>query len=76
MSIYIVHVSEQLGACGQLRADHPVIRLIQQCLQNLPAKRPGIREVLRLLEEARTGAGDRGWEEVQAVQIQPWNQVR
>ena len=73
MSIYIVHVSEQLCACGQLRADHPVIRLI---LQNLPAKRPGIREVLRLLEEARTGAGDRGWEEVQAVQIQPWNQVR
>ena len=75
-SEYMLHVNEQLCACGQLRGDHPVIRLIQQCLHNLPAKRPGIHEVLRLLEGARAGARDNGWEEVQDGHIQPRNQVR
>ena len=55
---YMRYVNEQLHACGQLRGDHPFIRMIQQCLHNLPAKRPGIREVLHLLEEARDGVRD------------------
>ena len=42
---YVAGVNQQLRACGQLRGDHPLIRLIQQCLQNLPAVRPGIGEV-------------------------------
>ena len=67
-SEYMRHVNEQLRACGQLRGDHPLIWLIQQCLHNGPHKRPSIREVLRLLEEARAGARDSGWEEVQAAQ--------
>ncbi|CAI8046583.1 Probable tyrosine-protein kinase DDB_G0283397 [Geodia barretti] len=71
---YMRHVNGQLRACGQLRGDHPLIRLIQQCLHNGPHKRPSIREVLRLLEEARAGARDSGWEEVQAAQTQPRNQ--
>ncbi|CAI8024740.1 hypothetical protein GBAR_LOCUS14349, partial [Geodia barretti] len=54
-SQYMRYVNEQLRACGQLRGDHPLIRLIQQCLHNGPHKRPSIREVLRLLEEARAG---------------------
>ena len=57
-SEYMRYVNEQLHACGQLRGDHPLIRLIQQCLHNLPAKRPGIHEVLHLLEEARAGVRD------------------
>ena len=57
-SEYMRYVNEQLRACGQLRGDHPLIRLIQQCLHNLPAKRPSIREVLHLLEEARAGVRD------------------
>ena len=57
-SEYMQQVEQQLHACGQLRGDHPLIRLIQQCLHNLPAKRPGIREVLHLLEEARAGVRD------------------
>ena len=78
---YMRYVNEQLRACGQLRGDHPLIRLIQQCLHNLPAKRPGIREVLRLLEEARAGIGGEGSERnkrqlVQALHTQPRNQVR
>ena len=78
---YMQYVNEQLRACGQLRGDHPLIRLIQQCLHNLPAKRPGIREVLGLLEEARAGVGDEGSERnkrqlVRALQTQPRNQVR
>ena len=75
-SKYMRHVNEQLRACGQLRGDHPIIKLIQRCLHNLPAKRPGIREVLHLLQEARAGARDNGWEERQTSQTQPRNQVR
>ena len=41
-SEYIVNVNAQLQACGQLRGDHPLIRLIQQCLHNGPHKRPNI----------------------------------
>ena len=78
---YMRYVNEQLRACGQLRGDHPLIRLIQRCLHNLPAKRPGIREVLRLLEKAKAGVGDEGSERnkrelVRALQTQPRNQVR
>ena len=78
---YMANVITQLQACGQLRGDHPLIRLIQQCLQNLPAKRPGIREVLCLLEEARAGISDEESERnkrelVRALQNHPRNQVR
>ena len=80
-SVYMQDVNAQLRACGQLRGDHPLIRLIQQCLQNLPSRRPVIREVLRLLETARTGVRDAASERnkrelVQALQTQPRNQVR
>ena len=57
-SKYMRYVNKQLRACGQLRGDHPLIRLIQQSLQNKSSKRPGIREVLQLLEEARAGVRD------------------
>ncbi|CAI8027774.1 E3 ubiquitin-protein ligase TRIM71 [Geodia barretti] len=78
-SHYMRNVNEQLRACGQLRGDHPLIRLIQQCLHNLPAKRPGIGEVLRLLDEAIAGFRDEGSERnkrelVRALQTQPRNQ--
>ena len=74
---YMRDVNAQLRACGQLRGDHPLVRLIQQCLHNLPARRPGIREVLRLLEEARAGTREEEWQQVQvqALRIQPRNQV-
>ena len=80
-SEYMRSVNIKLRACGQLRADHPFIRLIQQCLQNLPAKRPVIHEVQHLLEEARACFGDRESERnrcdlIRALQTQPRNQVR
>ena len=79
-SEYMRYVNEQLRACGQLRGDHLLIRLIQQCLQNKSSKRPGIGEVLHLLEEARAGVrdgeGERNKRElVRALQTQPRNQV-
>ena len=77
-SKYMRYVNEQLRACGQLRGDHPLIRLIQQCLHNGPHKRPSIREVLHLLEEARAGVeeNERNKRElVRALQTQPRNQV-
>ena len=78
---YMAGVNQQLRACGQLRGDHPLIRLIQQCLHNGPHKRPSIREVLCLLEEARAGFRDGESERnrrdlVRALQTQPRNQVR
>ena len=80
-SKYMQNVNTQLRALGQLHGDHPLIQLIQQCLQNVPAKRPGIREVLGLIELARAGILDekseRNKEElVRALQNQPRNQVR
>ena len=71
---YMQYVSEQL--CVAAGGEHQLIQLIQQCLQNLPARRPGIREVLHLLEEARAGAKDNGWKGMQAAHIQPMSQVR
>ena len=80
-SVYMGYVNAQLHSCGQLRADHPLIQLIQQCLQNLPSKRPNIHEVLHLLEEGRSGVRDGASERnkrelVQALQTQTRNQVR
>ena len=80
-SEYMECVHDKLRACGQLRADRPFIRLIQQCLQNDPHKRPSILEVQCLLEEARACFGDRESERnrcglVRALQTQPRNQVR
>ena len=80
-SEYMRSVNTQLRACGQLHGDHPLIQLIQQCLHNRSSNRPNIREVLRLLEEARAGIRDeeseRNKEElVRALQNQPRNQVR
>ena len=81
-SEYMGCVNIKLRACGQLRADQPFIRLIQQCLQNLPAKRPAIHEVQRLLKEARSCFVDRESERnkrylVRALQTHsPRNQVR
>ena len=74
------NVNTQLRACGQLRGDHPLIRLIQKCLKNDPEERPGIGEVLHLLGEARAGIRDEESERnrqelVRALQTQPRNQV-
>ena len=79
-SRYIQNVNTQLRACGQLCGDHPLIRVIQQCLHNRPQKRPDIREVLGVLEETRAGVTDEESERnkvemVQALQNQPKNQV-
>ena len=80
-SEYMRNVNTQLRACDQLRGDHPLIRLIQQCLHNVPAKRPNISDVLDLLEEARAGIRDEESERnrvelVRALQHQSRNQVR
>ena len=78
---YMRKVNTQLLACGQFHGDHPLIRLIQQCLNNSARKRPNIVEVMGLLEDARAGIRDEESERnrvelVQALQSQPRNQVR
>ena len=79
-SEYMRYVNKQLRACGQLHVNHPLIQLIQQCLQNKLSKRPNICEVLHLLEEARASVGDGESERnkcelIRALQAQPRNQV-
>ena len=80
-SEYMKVVNIKLSACGQLCAHQPFNRLIQQCLQNLPVKRPVINEVQRLLEEARACFGDTEVERnrydlIRALQAQPSKQVQ
>ena len=47
---YVQDVKERLLDGGR---EHPLIRLIQQCLHNDPLKRPSARVLLHLLEEAK-----------------------
>ena len=80
-SDYMQSVTTQLHTCGQCHKDHPLIRLIQDCLHNDPDKRPNIYEVMRLLEEASAGITNEESEEnkeelVQAIQIHSRNHVR
>ena len=65
---------------SQLCKDHPLIQMIKRCLHNAPARRPGIREVLWLLEQARAEIRDEEsdmnkLELVRALHSQPRNQV-
>ena len=65
---------------GQLREKHPLLQMIEGCL-DFPEDRPSIREVLRLLEEARAEVRDEQTdmnklELLRALQTQPGNQVR
>ena len=80
-SEYMESVYEKLRIYGQVRDDHPYVRLIQGCLHNGPHNRPSVHEVQCLLEEARACFEDRGTEGnrrnmVRALQMQPRNQVR
>ena len=64
----------------QLREKHPLLQMIEGCL-NFPEDRPSIGEVLRLLEEARAEVRDEQTdmnklELLRALQTQPRNQVR
>ena len=65
---------------SQLRKDHPLLQMIKRCLHNAPARRPDIREVLRLLEQARVEIRDEESDMnklklVRALHSQPRNQV-
>lgn len=39
---------------SQLRRSHPLVKMIEQCLSNLPQARPSMEQVLVLLRQART----------------------
>ena len=43
---------------SQLRNGHPLIVMIQRCLKNLPQDRPAVRQVVELLDEAKTEVQD------------------
>ena len=65
---------------SQLRENHPLLRMIERCL-DFPEDRPSIGEVVSLLEQARAEDRDEQTdmnklELVRALQTQPRNQVR
>ena len=65
---------------SQLREKHPLIQMIEGCL-DFPEERPSIREVLRLLEEARAEERDEQTdmnklELLQALQTNSGSQVK
>ena len=78
---FMKNVFEKLPSTPSGEQAHPLILLIQQCLQNAPKDRLDITQVLQLLEEARAGVRDGDNETnkrklVKALQNQPKNQVR
>ena len=65
---------------SQLRKNHPLIQVVEMCLHNFSEERPGIREVLRLLDQARAEVRDEEsdmnkLELIRALQSQSRNQV-
>ena len=65
---------------SQLRENHPLLLMIERCL-DFPEDRPSIGEVVGLLEQARAEDRDEQTdmnklELVRALQTQPRNQVR
>ena len=71
---YVQDAKQRLQAFGL--EQHPLIRLIEQCLHNDRLQRPSARVVLHLLEEAKCCIGDKESEEekhqlLQALQRQP-----
>ena len=81
-SEYMRAVQDKLQASDQQNPieDHPLVQLIKQCLQNDPADRPGIQEVLLHIEKVREGfdGGDSERKKrklVKSLQIKPRKQV-
>ena len=78
-SEYMKNVNAKLRAFGPPCEDHPLVRLIEQCLHNSARMRPNISEVLDLLTETKATIIDENEnkrELVRALQNQPMNQVR
>ena len=80
-SDHMRYVNEQLTTCRQLSLDYPLIKLIQQCVQYAPVRRPAVHDVLCLLDEAQANVGDEDCERskcelVKALHTQSRIQVR
>ena len=76
---YKQSIDAKLRACGKFHENHPLIQLIQRCLDNSAHLRPNIREVLRLLEKAIQSEAEIERNKrklVGALLDQPENQVR
>ena len=80
-SEYMRAVQDKLRASDQQHPkDHPLVQLIKQCLQNDPADRPGIQEVLGQIKKARVGFDGEDSERkkqnlVKSLQIKPRKEV-
>ena len=58
----------------QLREDHPLIKMIQRCLSNLPQDRPTTQPVLDFLEQARAEVNDSGYDVSKLALVQALSQ--
>ena len=77
-SKYMKLVRDKLNICSQLRVERlRLLSLIEQCLQNQPAKRPSVYEIQVVLEKVKScfRETENTSNLVQALQVQPSNQV-
>ena len=77
-SKYMKLVRDKLNICSQLHVERlHLLSLIEQCLQNQPAKRPSVYEIQVVLEKVKScfRETENTSDLVQALQVQPSNQV-
>ena len=54
------HQSCMQAILSQLKEEHPLIKMVQQCMKNRASDHPTIQQVLQQLEQARADIGDDG----------------
>ena len=54
---------------AQLRKGHPLVKAIEQCLENSPDDRPSIQQVLELLEQAWAEIGEGGESNMNTLEL-------
>ena len=61
---------------GQLPEQHPLVRLVHQCLHNTPARRPSAEELLQQLEAARAQIEGGPYGQLVSVNMEKLRMVR
>ena len=59
---------------SQLQEDHPLVKMIQRCLSNLPQDRPTVNAVHHFLEQAKIEIGDGEYNVSKLALVQTLNQ--
>ena len=61
---------------GQLPEQHPLVQLVHQCLDNIPARRPSAKELLQQLEAVRAQIAGGPYGQLVSVNMEKLRMVR